>query len=82
MICNRKKIDRIINTTVYVENHGYLNEDVVSFNNLKVMFYLIGKNMYLISKDSFQIDLVEPVTFVNGFVKEHNHINILHVFRF
>jgi ubiquitin-activating enzyme E1 len=82
MVFESKKVDRIIDTTIFVENHGYLNGDVVSFNNLEgECSYLIGKEFHVFNsqKDSFQIDLVEPVKFINGFVKkEHDHINIIH----
>ena len=30
-----KKVDKIIDSTVYVENHGYQDGDIISFNNLQ-----------------------------------------------
>ena len=77
-----KKVDRIVDSTIYVENHGFYENDCVTFNNLEgECNYLVGKQFDVFNpkKDSFQIDLVEEVKFVNGFVKkEHNHINVSH----
>ena len=82
MVYESKKVDRIVDTTVYVENHGYSNEDVVTFNNLEGSCdYLIGKEFHVFNsqKDSFQVDLVEPVQLVNGFVKkEHPFLVVTH----
>ena len=82
MVYESKKVDRIVDTTIYVENHGYSNEDVVTFNNLEGSCdYLVGKEFHVFNsqKDSFQVDLVEPVQFINGFVKkEHSPIVVNH----
>jgi len=82
IVYESKKIDRIVDNIIYVENHGYYENDNVTFNNLEGdCKYLVGKEFTVFNpqKDSFQIDLVEEVKFVNGFVKkEHTPISISH----
>tara|TARA_Y100000591_G_scaffold319935_1_gene332604 strand:+ start:5771 stop:8440 length:2670 start_codon:yes stop_codon:yes gene_type:complete len=82
MVYESKKVDRIVDTTIYVENHGYSNNDVITFNNLQGSCeYLIGKEFHVFNsqKDSFQVDLVEPVQFINGFVKkQHPFLVVTH----
>lgn len=82
MVYESKKVDRIVDTTIYVENHGYSNNDIITFNNLEGSYeYLVGKEFHVFNsqKDSFQVDLVEPVQLVNGFVKkEHPFLVVTH----
>ena len=82
IIYESKKIDRVEESTIYVENHGFYENDIVTFNNMEGSYdFLIGKEFKIFNpkKDSFQIDITEPVKLVNGFVKkEHTPITVSH----
>lgn len=67
------KIIRIINNTVYVEPNYLEENDIITFNQLEgECDYLISKefNIFNVQKDSFQIDLLEKVNLINGFVRK------------
>lgn len=75
LVHQSKKIDKIEGTTIYVENHGYYENDFIKFNNMEGSCdSLIGRKFQIFNKmkDSFQIDLTETVEFKNGFVKKEN----------
>ena len=67
------QVSRIIENTIYVENHGYNEDDIISFNNLQGDCDILVDEKYKIfnvKKNSFQIDLLSEVKFINGFVKK------------
>ena len=72
-----KQIDKIVDNIVYIEKHGYNNDDVIVFKNLQNVELNNNEfKIYEVSQDSFQIDLTQNINFVNGFVqKTHTPIN-------
>lgn len=82
IVYESKKIDNIEESIVYVENHGFYENDIVTFNNLQGSCdFLVGKEFTVFNpkKDSFQIDITEKVDVLNGFVrKEHIPLTVSH----
>ena len=66
------KVDKIIDNTIYVTGYGYSENDTITFNGLQGNCRGIHKKIlkFLTVSKTFQIDLTEPVEFINGFVQK------------